>query len=209
MTEKQEGINIDKKEEFVVAEQENNVAQNSQEISEGDAHPIKSDCSKLSSVNLSSQDDSQTAEEKTTESSTTPKRKKFEWATFICYSATSVVILLIALWIVLARNFFEQETLSQKYVILCDAFTVPGIIAFGFGILIKISGTGFFTAMKYIGLSVLGAFIPGLKLRQKRYKDFKEAEDKKRKVLKTDFLLICGTFAMVIAVVFLILYQSA
>ena len=79
---------------------------------------------------------------------TKTKQKKFNLGLFISYIATIVVILLIAFWISLSRNIFDEESLKNIYVILCDAFTVPGIIATGLGLLITISGTGFFTAMK-------------------------------------------------------------
>ena len=134
-------------------------------------------------------------------------RKKFNLGMFLSYTITIVVILLIALWIALAKGVLTAESTKNVYGILADAFTVPGIVATCLGVLIVIAGTGFFTSLKYIGMSILSVFIPAWRLRQKRYKDFKEEEDKKRKKLKTDFMLICGIFAVAIAIIFIILWN--
>ena len=134
-------------------------------------------------------------------------RKKFNLGMFLSYTITIVVILLIALWIALAKGVLTAESTKNVYGILADAFTVPGIVATCLGVLIVIAGTGFFTSLKYIGMSILSVFIPAWRLRQKRYKDFKEEKDKKRKKLKTDFMLICGISAVAIAIIFIILWN--
>ena len=134
-------------------------------------------------------------------------RKKFNLGMFLSYTITIVVILLIALWIALAKGVLTAESTKNVYGILADAFTVPGIVATCLGVLIVIAGTGFFTSLKYIGMSILSVFIPAWRLRQKRYKDFKEEEDKKRKKLKTDFMLICGISAVAIAIIFIVLWN--
>ncbi len=87
--------------------------------------------------------------------------------------------------------------------ILCDSFTLAGTIMLGVGILIFIADQGAFTGLSYILTSVVGALIPGGRLKQKTYAEYVD-ERKGKKAKGYGFLLISG--AAELAAAFIILY---
>ena len=83
---------------------------------------------------------------------------------------------------------------------------LPGVLAICAGFLVMIANTGFFSGVKYLGKSFLGVFIPGVRLKQKRYKEFKEKEEQKAKIKNYGFLFLSGGVFFVIGLVFLVLF---
>ena len=132
--------------------------------------------------------------------------KESKWGVVIKYSITVATMALFGITVALSGNLFTQTTLKDIFRILCDAFMLPGVLAICAGFLVMIANTGFFSGVKYLGKSFLGVFIPGIRLKQKRYKDFKENEDKKEKIKNYGFLFLTGCVFSVIGLVFLVLF---
>ena len=125
--------------------------------------------------------------------------KESKVGVIIKYSITFATMTLFGLTVALSGNLFSQTAIKDVFRILCDAFMRAGF-------LVMISNTGFCSGVKYLCKSFLGGFIPGIRLKQKRYKEFKENEEKKEKIKNYGFLFLTGCVFFVIGLVFLVLF---
>lgn len=106
------------------------------------------------------------------------------------------------------RKAFSLADKKELMRALCDGFTVPAVVMLCVGCLVLVSGSGIFNGLSYIGRAILGTFIPGLKLTQKSYKEYKEAKTEQEKKPNASFLFILGSIFFAIAMVFLVLYYK-
>ena len=121
------------------------------------------------------------------------------------YGCSFAVGGLIAWAMLSSRNIAFVSEPAERYRILCDAFTVPGIMLVMIGILVWIGNTGSFTGLSYV-LRYLGlSLVPGGRKKQESYYDY--AERKKGKSIHGyGFLNIAGCVFLAVAVLFLILF---
>lgn len=124
----------------------------------------------------------------------------------IKYVIMAVVMLFMSFLIALSGKVFEQTKTKDIMKILCDSFSVPGVIVICVGLLILISDTGFFSGLKYVGKSILGVFIPGMRLKQKKYEGYKEKETNLKKNRSVAMFFVTGACSLLISCVFLVLY---
>ena len=95
---------------------------------------------------------------------------------------------------------------SLKYLSLADAFFVPGIVVFLFGVLIWVSTTGFFDSISYAVTVGLGSLLPFLRREGKeKYYDYKLRKNEKR-IKGYGFILISGLAYLLIGAVFTLLF---
>lgn len=134
--------------------------------------------------------------------------KKIKKSTILKYGITMLVLTGIFFAVLGARDFFNMTDKKDMIRTICDAFTVPAIVGLCAGALVWISGTGCFDGLAFIGRSILGTFIPGLKLTQKRYKEYKEDKDENRKKISPLFLFLCSIVFIVGMIITLILYYD-
>ena len=102
---------------------------------------------------------------------------------------------------------FSQMTLVEKYRTLCDAFTVPGLLAICAGVLVWSSNDGLFNGLGYCLNITWKSLIPGGRRKVQRYYDYVQSR-KKKKITGYSFLFICGGVCMVLAGVFMALFYS-
>lgn len=97
---------------------------------------------------------------------------------------------------------------ADRYRILCDAFTIPGVILLMVGLLVWISTTGMFDSLGF-AFSWLGArLIPGLALRRnEKYYDY-VTRKRGNRAKGYRFLYIVGGVFLAVAIVFFILFYS-
>ena len=103
-----------------------------------------------------------------------------------------------------ARDFSQME-LVEKYRTLCDAFTIPGLLALCVGVLIWASNDGFFYGLSYCLNVAWRALIPGARYKHERYYDYVTRKKEKR-MSGYGFLFLCGGVCMAIAIVFMVLF---
>lgn len=114
---------------------------------------------------------------------------------------------LIAYFYVSQRDFAAVE-LMEKYRILCDAFTIPGVLMIMFGFLVVVSNEGIFDGLLYAVTYAARALIPfGRQREHEKYADYVERKRDKR-VSGFGFLFISGAVFMAVAMVFLMLFYS-
>ena len=101
---------------------------------------------------------------------------------------------------------FGDLSIMNKYKILCDAFTIPGLLMLMFAVLISVSNEGALDGLSYVvkqGFRMLTFRGLGTE----KYLDFVESRREKR-VRGYGFLYIVGAVFMVIALIFMALFYS-
>ena len=112
------------------------------------------------------------------------------------------------LWL---RNFSSAATLAEKYRILSDAFSIPGILLMCFFGLIWVSSDGFFDGLGYTFSRIGGMFVPGMRAKHETYFDYKMRKRDKREERENGgfgFLFFVGLAFVLISVVFVILFET-
>lgn len=122
------------------------------------------------------------------------------------YAVTAVLAALTAaghLWLHGWSSVLPEE---ERFRILCDAFTVPGLMLVLITALVALSNEGSFDALGYAVRYAVRRLIPGLGLRQETYGEFVERRREQGRVRGYGFLLHVGLVFLCAAGVFLYLY---
>ncbi len=123
------------------------------------------------------------------------------------YGITVGICLAFAAIFCFSRDILRQ-TLTVKYRILCDAFTVPGAICLCLGVLIWASTDGFFDGLTYCLAIAWRSMIPGGRATPpEKYYDYVQRKREKR-ITGYGFIPIVGAVFMAVAIVFLLLFNS-
>ncbi len=110
-------------------------------------------------------------------------------------------------YIFISLRDFGGASLMDKYRMLCDAFTVPGVLLVMVGCMVWLSNEGALDAITYSVSYAFKALIPGKRDMPKKYSDY-VMEKRKKNVKGYGFLFISGAVDMLISGVFLILFYS-
>ncbi len=125
------------------------------------------------------------------------------------YAIGSAIALLMAYAFVALRVDFEnpgETALVDWYLILCDAFTVPGLLYLMFGAFMSLSNAGAMDGLGYVTGNALKMLIPGVK-NFERYKEYLERRRENR-VRGYGFLYGIGFACMAVSGVFMVLFYS-
>ena len=93
----------------------------------------------------------------------------------IKYGVSISLSLLLAFFYVYVRVDFADPgatALVEWYRIICDAFTIPGLILLMLGCLMSLSNTGAMDGLGYVVSIALKMLIPGGGLKMERYKEY-------------------------------------
>ena len=127
------------------------------------------------------------------------------------YGVTSVVgLLLVRLYFLMnldSMSDFAAVQTVEKYRMLCDAFTVPGIVILMVGFLVSLSNGGAFNGVGYVVSFAVRSLIPGMGGHEK-YNEYLERKNGKR-VTGYGFLYVVGGVFLGIALIFIALYYNA
>lgn len=107
----------------------------------------------------------------------------------------------------IALRDFDGAKLVEKYRMLSDAFTVPGVVLLMLGCLIGAANMGALDGITYAVGFAFRSLIPGGRHKDEKYFDYVERKREKR-IKGYGFLFIAGGVAMAIAIVFFILFYS-
>lgn len=125
----------------------------------------------------------------------------------IKYCSCAVFVAVMAYFYISPRNF-AAATLLEKYWILCDALTIPGMLLIMAGAMIWVSNLGALDGIGYV-LSMLGrSLVPGMRAKaDEKFADY--VERKREKAIRGyGFLFIAGGVTMAAALVFMALFFS-
>ena len=125
------------------------------------------------------------------------------------YSITTAVAGSVSILHLFLQGFWDATTLDQKYKILADAFTIPGVLLIMFGALIWVSSEGFFDGLTYAFTQFGSMLIPFFKGGKKHmtYYDYK-MKMKDKRAHGYSFMFFVGIVFVAISAVFIALYYS-
>ena len=127
-------------------------------------------------------------------------------ARLLKYGITGGICLCLAVFYCVARDFSQLE-LVEKYRVLCDGFTIPGLLSLCVGVLIWASNDGIFYGLGYCLDVARKALIPGGRYKMEKYYDY-VMRHKEKIITGYGFLFVCGGVCMAAAIVFLVLFYS-
>lgn len=122
------------------------------------------------------------------------------------YAITLAAGIVIAGAVCFAKELFQQTDPQMVFHILSDAFFVAGILITCAGLLIFSSNEGTFDMLVYGMQSFADIFRRNKLRRYETYFDYRESRADKK--IKFGFLLLCGLFFLVIAVIMYLIYRS-
>lgn len=124
------------------------------------------------------------------------------------YAITSLIGGLMAWFTISNYGYAEAASSAEKYRILSDAFSIPGVIFIMVAFLVMVSNGGFFHGISYAMSYAVRTLIPGMMHKNmERYGDY--VEKRKDKRLSYGFLFVVGASFLLAAIVFLILFYCS
>ncbi len=126
------------------------------------------------------------------------------------YIITTVVGLLIGAGVMAIQGFGEAADMDRRMVILCDAFTIPGILLIMAAGLVFVSNNGALDAMGFLLSRLASVFIPGIAASQKheRYGDYVARKREKGGIKGYSFLPITGAVFLAVGVILTVIYYG-
>ena len=123
----------------------------------------------------------------------------------IKYTSAFAFVAILAYIYIGARDF-AGAPLVEKYWMICDALTIPGIVLIMAGALVWVSNMGALDGLGYAVSSLKRMLIPGAGAKMdERYAEYVERKRNNR-VHGYGFLLISGCITMAAALVFMALF---
>ncbi|MBQ2385583.1 MAG: DUF3899 domain-containing protein [Clostridia bacterium] len=126
------------------------------------------------------------------------KKLKY-FITLLCGFAASMLIFLV-------KDIFSQTEAVNVFHILCDGFFAVGVVITAMGLLIFTSNEGTFDAIVYGVGSFIDMFRRTSKRKYETLYDYRESRSEKK--VKFGFLLICGLFFILLAMVMYLFYRK-
>lgn len=132
------------------------------------------------------------------------EKNRFWYIKYIIVYAVEIALFFMVLSI---RDIYTKTDAKEIFLILTDAFSVPGVLVVLFGLLVFCSNEGAFRMLAYSIRTLFSVFKRNPADRKYRtYADYKMAKDGNN--ASFGFLIIAGGTFCILAVVFLILYYT-
>ena len=93
------------------------------------------------------------------------------------------------------------------YLVLCDAFTIPGLLALMFALLFSVGNMGALDGVGYVAINALKMLIPGAALHMEKYNEYLERR-KANRMHGFGMLYVTALIFLAFAGVFLVLFFS-
>ena len=122
----------------------------------------------------------------------------------VCLAITGIFM-----GIFIGSSGFGTLTLQQKYLVLADSLTIPGLMMVFSGGLSWLARDGVFDGIVYIGRYVVSMLIPGKAYWRQKYGDFIAQRRDKRSTMSVSFLFISGGVCLGLALLFIWLFYRA
>lgn len=124
------------------------------------------------------------------------------------YGISLGISLLLACVYVFARVDIQNPLATGAvdwYRILCDAFTIPGLLFLMLGCMMSLSSQGALDGVTYVLKNAFKMLIPGMALKMERYYEYVEHKRANR-AKGFGFLYVTGLVCMAIAMIFMVLF---
>ena len=127
------------------------------------------------------------------------------------YGITALVGGLMSYAVIDLHGYSMAQTPAEKYLILADAFTIPGVILMLCAVLVWIANQETFTGLTYAGKRMVRALLPFARKNEphETYYDYLDRKRKEGKVKGYGFLFYVGAVFFAVALVFIYLFYTA
>lgn len=119
--------------------------------------------------------------------------------TLLCGLAASMIIFFL-------KDIFSQVEAAKVFHILCDGFFAVGVVMSAIGLLIFTCNEGTFDAIVYGFGSFIDMFRRTSKKKYETLYDYRVSREDKK--IKFGFLLICGLFYILLAMLMYLFYRK-
>ncbi|MBQ8150524.1 MAG: DUF3899 domain-containing protein [Clostridia bacterium] len=127
--------------------------------------------------------------------------------TFLLKYGITAALAGLLTWLTLDLHGFSRAMPKlQQYRLLCDAFTIPGLILIMIGFLVMIANAGNFLGLGYAVKHAVKMLIPFGNKKDERYYDYYQRKQEQGKVSGYGFLFFTGLAFMAVAMVFFALF---
>lgn len=130
-----------------------------------------------------------------------------KWKVFAVSMVISLILAAVFTFLRLDLNALDQVPAVEVYRVLCDAFTVPGLLMLMFALLMSVSNEGALDGVGYVALNALKMLIPGGALKMENYKEYLERRRANR-VKNYVTLYLTAAICLAISAIFLILFYT-
>lgn len=125
------------------------------------------------------------------------------------YAVAILMGLVVTAMYVDSKDIWQERDVVRLFRVLSDGFYLPAVLFLGFGGLLWVSGTGFFTMASYGFKNLLRLFSPSGNVRQEvSYHDYRQAKID-RPPLRLRYLLVPGFLFLFAALVSTLLFFNA
>ena len=121
--------------------------------------------------------------------------------------AASLVLAYVFVALRVDMKNLGEVALVDLYLILCDAFTIPGLLMLMFALLMTISNQGALDGVGYVAVQAFRMLIPGGAAKAERYQEYLERRRANR-AKGYGFLYVCAGICLAFAAVFMVLFYS-
>lgn len=132
--------------------------------------------------------------------------KKSVTGALLKYGITGGIAGLITFTVTQTYGLSEVQSQLERYRILCDAFTIPGVVFIMLGLLVKIADSGVLDGLAYAMRSLYRVFIPMAARKDERFWDYTQRKKEARKGRSLSFILHVGIAFMIPALIFMALF---
>ena len=113
----------------------------------------------------------------------------------------------LAVWGVLRlEDYRECVSDADRYRVLCDGFSVPGVLMIMFGALVKLSEEGALDGVSWAMGNLFKSLIPGMSMKKEPYDEYVARKHGEKAGGKILFLFLTGFAFAAVALIFLLLY---
>ena len=123
----------------------------------------------------------------------------------IKYAIASIIAVCFVLLNLSLRDFFKETELKEKYRMLADSFTIPGLIYVLLGLLIMLTNKGSLDALGYMVKRAVKMLVPMSKKDNMTYAEYKET---KKGIHGYGFLFYIGAVVTAVCIDFTILFYQ-
>ncbi len=130
--------------------------------------------------------------------------------TIIKYAVTVAIGAVMSCLILSNYEYAKVTDVVRKYKILCDAFSVPGILIMMLGCLVYLSNEGALDGVSFLVGSLFKRLFPFGQWREERHESYSEYVERKRakRVKGYGFVFVVGAGFLAVSLIFYILFYS-
>lgn len=134
--------------------------------------------------------------------------KKSHLIRLLKYGITFVIGAFMAWATIELHGYSEAASALERYRILADAFTIPGVVLMLCYVLVAVANEGAFLGISYALSYTVKMLIPGAGKNHERFGDYAARKTERGKIRGFGFLFFVGAAYFVVALIFIALFYG-